>query len=404
MRIALITAIYPPLKTSGAVLVRDLAEQLASEGHEVVVLFPDPSIRQPMQIDDHGPIKIFRIRIGEIRDTNYILRLANEMMMPFVMTRRLSKSAMPVATFDAIICHAPSIFFAPLIKYLKVVSGSKCYLILRDIFPQWALDLGVIKPGLAFRFLDWVANSQYAVADMIGVQSESNLPFIRGLKTASNKPVEVLYNWISPAPDTGCSLLVQGTSLAGRKIFVYAGNMGVAQGMGALIDLVLDHRDRTDIGFLFVGRGSEFGNICDIKQRNSLTNLEIFDEIASEDIPGLFAQCHFGLVALDKRHKTHNIPGKVMSYLQGGLPIMAILNQGNDLASLLERYQTGVACFDDSTSATRKALDQLIKMASSDQDIAQRCKNMARAVFSPEVAAAQITAGFKTLDAQKGMR
>ena len=284
------------------------------------------------------------------------------------------------------------------------MSGSKCYLILRDIFPQWALDLGVIKPGLAFRFLDWVANSQYAVADMIGVQSESNLPFIRGLKTASNKPVEVLYNWISPAPDTGCSLLVQGTSLAGRKIFVYAGNMGVAQGMGALIDLVLDHRDRTDIGFLFVGRGSEFGNICDIKQRNSLTNLEIFDEIASEDIPGLFAQCHFGLVALDKRHKTHNIPGKVMSYLQGGLPIMAILNQGNDLASLLERYQTGVACFDDSTSATRKALDQLIKMASSDQDIAQRCKNMARAVFSPEVAAAQITAGFKTLDAQKGMR
>lgn len=395
MRIALITAIYPPLKTSGAVLVRDLAEQLAREGHKVVVLFPDPSIRQPMQIDDDGSVKIVRIRIGEIRDTSYIRRLANEMMMPFVMRRRLSKSSVPVSTFDAIICHAPSIFFAPLIRYLKALSGSKCYLILRDIFPQWALDLGVIKPGLAFHFLDRVARSQYAAADIIGVQSESNLSVIHSLKGTSNKHVEVLYNWIAPAPETGCSISVQETALAGRKIFVYAGNMGVAQGMDVLIDLVLDHRDRTDIGFLFVGRGSEFDRICAIRQRFELGNLEIFEEISSKEIPGLLAQCHFGLVALDQRHKTHNIPGKVMSYLQSGLPIMAILNQGNDLAALIERYQTGVACFDHSPAATQKALGQLIQMASSSQDMSQRCKNMARAVFSPEVAVAQITKVFK---------
>ena len=404
MRIALVTAIYPPLNTSGAVLVRDLVYQLAREGHEIVVLFPDPSIQKPIEIESDGAVKVVRIRIGEIRDIGYIRRLTNEILMPFVMKWRLSKSSISVVDFDAIICHAPSIFFAPLIKHLKASSGSKCYLILRDIFPQWALDLGVIKPGLVFHFLDWVAKSQYEVADMIGVQSESNLPFISGLKTASDKPIEVLYNWIAPSTNKGCSLSVKETALAGRKIFVYAGNMGVAQGMDALIDLVQENRNRTDIGFLFIGRGNQFDRICAIKESNSLTNLEIFDEIDSEDIPGLFAQCDFGIVALDKRHKTHNIPGKVMSYLQNGLPIFALLNEGNDLIALIEHYQTGVACVGNSTSAMQEALDQLIQNASSDKYIQQRCRDMAQEVFAPEVATNKIIAGFKMLEEQKFLR
>ena len=64
MRIALVTAIYPPLNTSGAVLVRDLVYQLAREGHEIVVLFPDPSIQKPIEIESDGAVKVVRIRMA----------------------------------------------------------------------------------------------------------------------------------------------------------------------------------------------------------------------------------------------------------------------------------------------------------------------------------------------------
>jgi len=40
------------------------------------------------------------------------------------------------------------------------------------------------------------------------------------------------------------------------------------------------------------------------------------DEIEPSEIPGLYSQCHAGIVALDPRHKTHNLPGKFLSYMQ----------------------------------------------------------------------------------------
>jgi len=62
-----------------------------------------------------------------------------------------------------------------------------------------------------------------------------------------------------------------------------------------------------------------------------------YDEIDPDEIPGLYAQCHVGIVALDPRHKTHNIPGKFLSYMQSGLPVLASINPGNDLVELIQR-------------------------------------------------------------------
>jgi glycosyltransferase involved in cell wall biosynthesis len=156
----------------------------------------------------------------------------------------------------------------------------------------------------------------------------------------------VLQNWLAHAPDTGCSISVASSALAGRTIFVYAGNMGVAQGMGILIDLAKRLRSRDDIGFLFVGRGSDAQFLSDEAIRRELGNVVFYDEIEPEEIPGLYAQCHAGIVALDPRHKTHNIPGKFLTYMQAGLPVLASINPGNDLIQIIEGERVGRACTD----------------------------------------------------------
>ena len=131
------------------------------------------------------------------------------------------------------------------------------------------------------------------------------------------------------------------TVLAGRKIFVYIGNMGVAQSMDIFIELIQGLRHRDDIGFLFVGRGSEFAKLEAEKASRELNNVLFFGEIDSSEIPGLLAQCHVGLVALHPDHKTHNIPGKFVSYVQYGLPVLARVNAGTDLERLIEDEQVG---------------------------------------------------------------
>jgi glycosyltransferase involved in cell wall biosynthesis len=101
-----------------------------------------------------------------------------------------------------------------------------------------------------------VARYQYSVADIIGVQTPGNLSYFEDWKKTGKKLV-VLQNWLADTKPDSCSISINRTTLAGRKIFVYAGNMGVAQGMDILIDLAEKLKDRRDIGFLFVGRGSE---------------------------------------------------------------------------------------------------------------------------------------------------
>ena len=116
-------------------------------------------------------------------------------------------------------------------------------------------------------------------------------------------------------------------------------------------------------------------------------------------IPGLYAQCHVGLIALDARHRTHNIPGKFLSYLQAGLPIMAIINSGNDLELIIEKYQVGRVTTDRSQGNLQLLAESLInEISAQNNTVSTRCKNLAAKIFSSESAVKQI---LKTLHSVK---
>jgi len=117
--------------------------------------------------------------------------------------------------------------------------------------------------------------------------------------------------------------------------------MGVAQNMDTLIQLAIDHQGDAGWGFVFVGRGSEQARLKEVAVKHQLANIIFFDEIPSDQIPALYAQCDIGMLSLDTRHTTHTIPGKFVTYLQAGLPVLAIVNSGNDLIELITKNQVG---------------------------------------------------------------
>jgi glycosyltransferase involved in cell wall biosynthesis len=194
------------------------------------------------------------------------------------------------------------------------------------------------------------------------------------------------------APNTGCSISVANRALVGRTVFVYAGNMGVAQGMGILIDLAERLRSRDDIRFLFIGRGSDAQLLRDEAIRRDLDNVMFYDEIAPEEIPGLYAQCHAGIVALDPRHKTHNIPGKFLTYMQAGLPVLASINPDNDLIQIIEGEGVGRLCRDQSAESLERLVGRLVDEIRSDTEMPARCKALSARLFAPEAVVKQFTA------------
>jgi glycosyltransferase involved in cell wall biosynthesis len=402
-RIVLIADVFPPLRSSGAVQLRDLSSEFARQGHDVTVLVASPDLGQDWRIDLWNGVRIVRLRTPKTKDVSYARRAIGEFLMPYTMLRNLKRSPLAKETWDGVVWYSPTIFLGPIANALKQASACRSYLIIRDIFPEWAVDMGIMGRGLPYRFFKAIANYQYSVADVIGVQTPGNLAYFADSSRHVDHGIEVLHNWLAAATESGCSIRVSDTALRGRKVFVYAGNMGVAQGMDILIDLAERLKAREDIGFLFVGRGSDAKRIRDNAAARQLDNIAFFDEIDPDEIPGLYAQCHVGLVALDPRHKTHNIPGKFLSYMQSSLPVLASINAGNDLVELIEENGVGAVCTDRSVDTLARLAEGLLAKLATDPDMKNRCKSLSADMFSSTTAVRQITAALQKEHARKSI-
>ena len=384
------------MRSSAAVQLSDLSQELVRQGHSPTVMIPSSDLRKPWSLENIDGVQVLRLKAPRTKDIGYIRRTLGELVLPFVMLHNLRKSPLSKQVWDGVVWYSPTIFLGPLAHVLKKASVCRSYLIIRDIFPEWAVDMGLLRRGLAYRFFKAIERYQYSVANVIGVQTSANLSYFGDWAEQDGRRVEVLQNWLADAPNVGSTILVADGKLAGRIIFVYAGNMGIAQGADILIDLAERLRARTDIGFLFVGRGSEVQRLRMEAITRNLDNVAFHDEIDSSEIPGLYAQCHVGMVALDPRHKTHNIPGKFLSYMQSGLPVLATINLGNDLVQLIQREGVGRVCTDNSADTLRQLAVELAEEIISGRHVSDRCRSLSAKLYSPKAAVKQIVAALNS--------
>lgn len=237
MRIVLIADAYPPMRSSAAVQLRDLSQEFVRQGHEPTVLIPSSDLEKPWVLEEMKGVQVLRLKAPRTKDIGYVRRTINELFLPFMMLRNLRKSPLADVYWDGVVWYSPTIFLGPIANALKKASACRSYLIIRDIFPEWAVDMGLLGRGLPYRFFKAVERYQYTVADVIGVQTLANAPYFNHWAKQDGRRVEVLQNWLADTPNVGSSISVANGSLSGRTIFVYAGNMGIAQGMDVLIDL-----------------------------------------------------------------------------------------------------------------------------------------------------------------------
>lgn len=392
MRIALVADSYPPLRTSGAVQLRDLSQEFRRQGHDVTVLVPAPDLGTSWALEELEGVQVLRLSAMQTKDIGYVRRTLGELLLSSMMLRGLQKSPLAQVKWDAVVWYSPTIFLGRLVGALKQATGARTYLILRDVFPEWALDMGLLKKGPVYSFFKYFERIQYSVADVIGVQSHSNLAYMEEWSKQPGRRLEVLQNWLAPAANVGCSVDIEKTLLAGRRIVVYAGNMGVAQGMDMVIGLAEKMRERREIGFLFVGRGSDVPRLKALVEEKRLDNVLFHDEIEPKEVPGLLAQAHVGLVMLDPRHKTHNVPGKFITYVQAGLPVLARINKGNDLANLISEEGVGQAYVGDSVDEFYAAAIAVCDAEDKDA-MSARAKALSERLYSSRSAVQQVLVG-----------
>jgi len=385
LRLLLVADVFPPTRTAGAVQMHDLAVILARLGHKCTVLTPDDHIIEPFVLECRGGFSLLKIRSAPLKRINLVRRAVNEMLLSARMWSGYRASPAASEPCDGVIFYSPSIFFGRFVAKLKSLYRCPAYLILRDVFPDWAADLGVMRKGPHYWLFKAYARYQYAVADRIGVESPSNRKYF----DPADRRVEVLNNWIDvdtgPVPDFPLP-----DELHGRQILVYAGNMGVAQDMDNLLRLSQHLADRDQVRFLLVGSGSERPRLEAQAERLRLGNVVFHPEIEPHQLRGLLRCCHIGLISLDRRLRSHNIPGKLLSYLEAGLPVLASVNPGNDIKTIVERAGAGMVFWNGDDEALANAVNRMLDEGNERAHMASAARRLCRSQFSSRAAAEQI--------------
>lgn len=390
MRILILVDCYYPSPKSSAKLVHDLGVELRRRGNQVFVLTPSELVSESLTTSIEDNLFIARVKAGKIKGANKTLRAMKEIQLSTNLWRR-AKNFLYENQCDLILFYSPSIFFGPLVSKLKSLWGCPAYLVLRDIFPEWAVDAGILRRGLIYRFFRRMETHQYKTADLIAVQSPGNLEYFARAFPRNQFRLKVLYNWtLLTEIDLPHTNWRPRLGLENKLVFVYGGNIGVAQDIDNLLRLAVRLAQRTNIHFLLVGSGSEVARLNNSIAAQGLRNIQLLPAVSQNEYLSMISEFDVGLISLDARLKTHNIPGKLLSYLYWGLPVLASVNPGNDLFDLLNRNRAGICLVNGDHENLATAAQQLVDQPDLRSEMGKNARRLLEQTFSVEVAADHI--------------
>jgi len=399
MRLLLIVDDYLPHSIKvAAKMMHELAVEFVHRGHDITVLTPNSALKERLSVKELEGVRILSFKSGEIKNIGRIQRAINETFLStlaWIAVKRYLRENVP----DAVIYYSPTIFFGSLVGKIKRNWKVKSYLILRDVFPQWTVDNGLIRENsLIHRYFRYYERINYKNADWIGVMSPSNLSFFKTLPIDIDK-FEVLFNWskIGRVEKTQCVYRKQ-LGLEDKVVFFYGGNIGVAQNMQNLIRLAINLKDNEKAHLLFVGEGDEVDLILSEKNRNHLDNMTYLPPVNQDIYFEMMNEFDVGLFSLHPEHTTHNFPGKLLGYMEYSKPILGSVNMGNDLMDVISKNKAGYIFENGNDEELCKAAIELINSESLRIKTGENGRELLIKQFSVERACTQIENRFINYD------
>ena len=386
MNFIILTDYYHPIVKSGSIIVGDLANELSQQGHKItIVTFVDKQSKS-CQINLEDEIQIIRIR-SLTRKYGKVGRLLAEQSYSSKIKRNLKK--LHNIPCDGIICYSPSIFYGKAIRWLKKKYNSKVYLVMRDIFPKWAVESGLLKKGLLYNYFKITEKNLYSSCNVIGIEAKSDLEYFDNYGLNKSIKIEVLNNWGSPLDQIDDYL--SDNPLDDRKVnIVYGGNMGDAQDILSLVNSI----DYSILGqraiMLLMGEGNQFDKIKNTINKNNLTNIVLMPTVDRKRYLSFMSKADIGLVSLSKKMSSNNYPLKMIGYMQLAIPILGSVNKNNEMIQMIVKNNIGLVSLASDEKSFNKNLDIMITNEAMRKEQGENALKLFNDKFTVKVAALQI--------------
>ena len=319
------------------------------EGHEVFIATPaERRYNQKTTLIRNDNITLIMIKTLNIQKTNVLEKGLSIILIERKFLGAVKKYLFEVH-FDLVLYSTPPITFTKIVSYLKQKDRTSSYLLLKDIFPQNAVDLGMIKQGgLLHRYFRKKEKMLYKISDHIGCMSLANVDYIRKLNPEINPGiVEVNPNSIEPVE----SGITQDQKFSVRQkyqipndatVFIYGGNLGRPQGIDFLLETLHSQIEKTKNHFIVVGSGTEFFRVKIWFKKNQPKNALLLCNLPKNEFDLLLQASDAGMIFLDRRFTIPNFPSRLLSYLEFRLPVIAATDKNTDLGKILQENAFGL--------------------------------------------------------------
>ena len=349
----------------------DLLREFTKRNHQVFVVSPvERRKKQETSVIKKENATILKLKIGNTQKTNLIEKGISTLRIEPQFITGIKKYFADVK-FDLVIYSTPPITFCNAVEFIKKRDGAKTYLLLKDIFPQNAVDMGMLsKTGvksLVYRYFRGKEKKLYAISDCIGCMSKANVDYIINYNSAVNPDVvEICPNSIEPidmsiGEETRRTIREKNGIPLEKKVFVYGGNLGKPQGIDFLIKCLESQKENEDVYFLIVGDGTEYEKIETYVKSAKQKNLKLMKRLPKEDYDVMVGACDVGMIFLDYRFTIPNFPSRLLSYMQAKIPVLAVTDSNTDIGKVIVDGGFGWWCESDEVESFSKLIQIISK-------------------------------------------
>lgn len=345
----------------------DLLREFVKKGHKVFIVSPtERKYNKSTSINREENVIVLNVKTLNLQKTNFLEKGIGTLALEHQYLKAIKKY-FSNEKFDLVLYSTPPITFTKVIQYIKRKHSAYSYLLLKDIFPQNAVDLNLIKKNsFIHKYFLKKEKNLYQISDTIGCMSLANKEYIlKNNPTLNQDKVEVNPNSIFPLNIEDISLEQRNAIREkhklplDKKIFIYGGNIGLPQGVDFLIK-VLEKINNNDAYFLIVGSGTEYYKLEKWFNKTKPKNASLISFLDKKDYDSLVNSCDIGLIFLDKRFTIPNFPSRLLSYLEMKLPVIAATDKNSDIGKVIENNNCGFYVEAGNLKSMEIAIDKAI--------------------------------------------
>ena len=376
MNILFLTMVSGLRNVSASGIYTDLMRKFRDEGHEVYIIYPNERrTGLPTAVEVNNGVHCLGVRALNVTMTSIIEKGVGQLLLEDLFMRAMNRYFGNVR-FDLILYSTPPITFNKVIKAAKRRNPqAMTYLMLKDIFPQNAVDLGMMTKtgvkGMLYKMFRKKEKELYRISDFIGCMSPANMRFVlEHNPEVKAEKVEIApnsYDVPSGSEELKNQRDEEAKSIRDKyglptdvPIFIYGGNMGKPQGIPFLVECMRAVKDREDCHFVIVGDGTEYPKLEAFVNECHPKAVSVFRRVSKEDYDRLAEACNVGLIFLDYRFTIPNYPSRLLPYLMSRKPIIACTDPNCDIGYLAEENGYGFYCTSNSVEAFVKTIDRML--------------------------------------------